>query len=136
MRHKTSIYVRWNDHDMFGHVNNANYLTYMQETRADFTWYSRIRRGVEPVFKDMVVASSTVDYLIPIYEAGFNLDVEIWVAKIGNTSFDLMYELSSKDGLHARGRTTQVTVDMETKKSRRLKDNERAILAEYLEETL
>lgn len=135
MRHQAKAAVRWNDLDAFGHVNNANYLTYMQETRADFTWYSRIRRGVEPIFKDMVVASASVDYLIPIYEAGFDLDVEIWVGKIGNASFELIYELSSKAGLHARGRTTQVAVDMETKKSRRLRDNERAILAEYLEES-
>ena len=72
MRHQAKAAVRWNDLDAFGHVNNANYLTYMQETRADFTWYSRIRRGVEPIFKDMVVASASVDYLIQIYEAGFD----------------------------------------------------------------
>jgi acyl-CoA thioester hydrolase len=55
------------------------------------------------------------------------------VAKIGNSSFDLVYELSSPLGLHARGRTVQVAVSMETKKSRPLNQEERDFLTGYLE---
>ena len=134
MRFKGSIYVRWADLDQFGHVNNANYLTFIQEVRADFIWYSRIARGLEPIIPDMVVAKAELDYLIPIYDSGFNLDVEIWVSKIGNASFDLSYELRSDKGLHARAKTVQVAVDLETKKSRRITPHEKEMLAEYLEE--
>ncbi len=134
MRFKGSIYVRWADLDQFGHVNNANYLTFIQEVRADFIWYSRIARGIEPIIPDMVVAKAELDYLIPIYDSGFNLDVEIWVSKIGNASFDLSYELRSDKGLHARAKTVQVAVDLETKKSRRITPHEKEMLAEYLEE--
>ena len=102
MRHVGNTYVRWNDLDAFGHVNNANYLTFIQEVRAYFTWYSRIARGLKPIFKDMVVARVEIDYLVPIMEGGFNLDVEIWVSKIGTSSFVLQYELKSTAGLHAR----------------------------------
>ena len=56
MRHKCKAHVRWNDLDAFGHVNNANYLTYVQESRADFTWWSRKRAGDTPLLMDMVVA--------------------------------------------------------------------------------
>ena len=134
MRFKGSIYVRWADLDQFGHVNNANYLTFIQEVRADFIWYSRIARGIEPIIPDMVVAKAELDYLIPIYDSGFDLDVEIWVSKIGNASFDLSYELRSDKGLHARAKTVQVAVDLETKKSRRITPHEKEMLAEYLEE--
>lgn len=134
MRFKGSIYVRWADLDQFGHVNNANYLTFIQEVRADFIWYSRIARGIEPIIPDMVVAKAELDYLIPIYDSGFNLDVEIWVSKIGNASFDLSYELRSDKGLHARAKTVQVAVDLETKKSRRITPHEKEMLTEYLEE--
>jgi len=134
MRFKSSIYVRWADLDQFGHVNNANYLTFIQEVRADFIWYSRIKRGVEPIIPDMVVAKAEMDYLIPIYDSGFDLDVEIWVSKIGNASFELSYELTSEKGLHARAKTVQVAVDMETKKSRRITPHEKELLAEYYEE--
>ena len=133
MRHLTKAHVRWDDLDGFGHVNNASYLTYIQEARANFTWYSRKKAGLEPVFSDMVVGRAEVDFIVPIYEGGFDLDVAIWVAKIGNSSFDLVYELSSPLGLHARGRTVQVAVSMETKKSRPLTQDEREFLTGYLE---
>jgi acyl-CoA thioester hydrolase len=133
MRHLAKAHVRWDDLDGFGHVNNASYLTYIQEARANFTWYSRKEAGLEPVFSDMVVGRAEVDFIVPIYEGGFDLDVAIWVAKIGNSSFDLVYELSSPLGLHARGRTVQVAVSMETKRSRPLSQEERDFLTGYLE---
>ena len=133
MRHKCKAHVRWNDLDAFGHVNNANYLTYVQESRADFTWWSRKRAGEKPLLADMVVARAEVDFLEPIYEGGFDLDVEIWVTKIGNASFDLAYQMSSNGEIHANAKTVQVAVSMETKKSRPLNDIEREYLGRYLE---
>jgi acyl-CoA thioester hydrolase len=132
MRYKGKAHVRWNDIDAFGHINNANYLTYVQESRADFTWWSRVRAGEKPILMDMVVARAEVDYLEPIYEGGFDIDVEIWVTKIGNSSFDLAYQLSSKGTIHANAKTVQVAVSMETKKSRPLSDIEREYLGRYL----
>jgi acyl-CoA thioester hydrolase len=133
MRHKCKAHVRWNDLDAFGHVNNANYLTYVQESRADFTWWSRKRAGEKPLLADMVVARAEVDFLEPIYDGGFDLDVEIWVTKIGNASFDLAYQMSSNGTIHANAKTVQVAVSMETKKSRPLSDIEREYLGRYLE---
>ena len=133
MRHKCKAHVRWNDLDAFGHVNNANYLTYVQESRADFTWWSRTRAGEKPLLADMVVARAEVDFLEPIYDGGFDLDVEIWVTKIGNASFDLAYQMSSNGTIHANAKTVQVAVSMETKKSRPLSDIEREYLGRYLE---
>ena len=133
MRHKCKAHVRWNDLDAFGHVNNANYLTYVQESRADFTWWSRKRAGETPLLMDMVVARAEVDFLEPIYEGGFDLDVEIWVTKIGNATFDLAYQMSSNGNIHANAKTVQVAVSMETKKSRPLNDIEREYLGRYLE---
>jgi acyl-CoA thioester hydrolase len=133
MRHHGKTYVRWNDLDAFGHINNANYLTFIQEVRADFTWYSIIDRGLKPMFSDMVVARAEIDYLEPITEGGFEIDIAIWVSKIGNSSFTLEYELTSKAGVHAKARTVQVAVDMETKRSRAINEEERELLTQYLE---
>jgi acyl-CoA thioester hydrolase len=133
MRHLTKTHVRWDDLDGFGHVNNATYLTYMQESRSNFTWYSRKEAGLEPVLSQMVVARAEVDFIEPIYDGGFDLDVAIWVSRIGNSSFEMVYEMSSSHGLHARGRSVQVAVNMDTKKSRPLSDEERDFLSKYLE---
>ena len=134
MRHLAKTHVRWDDLDGFGHVNNATYLTYMQEARSNFTWYSRKEVGLDPLLSQMVGARAEVDFIEPIYDGGFDLDVAIWVSRIGNSSFELVYEISSAQGMHARGRTVQVAVTMDTKKSRPLSDEEREFLNKYLEE--
>ena len=123
MRYQTQQYVRWGDLDAFGHVNNATYLVYAQEAR--YTWSKMI---------EMVVARAEVDFIAPIYNGDIFIDVEIWVNKIGNSSFGLTYEMKNGDEVLARIKTVQVTVSMDTKKSRPLKDSEREFLTKYLEE--
>jgi acyl-CoA thioester hydrolase len=115
-------FVRWDDLDAMGHVNNARYLTYIQESR--FLWFPTA---------EMVVARAEVDFLEPIYEGGRYFNVSLWVEAIGNSSFTLAYEVSGDDGVvHAKVTTVQVAVSMETKKSRPLTDAEREFLNKYL----
>ena len=123
MRSQNKQYVRWGDLDAFGHVNNATYLVYAQEAR--YAWSKML---------EMVVARAEVDFVAPIYTGDFYLDIEIWVNKIGNSSFGLTYEMKNGDELVARVKTVQVTVSMETKKSRPITDAEREFLTKYLEE--
>jgi len=115
-------FVRWDDIDAFGHVNNAKYLTYIQEAR--FLW--------SPLL-EMVVAKAEVDYLVPIYVGGRSYDITLWVEQIGNSSFTLGYEVIGDNGVvHAKVKTVQVAVSMETKKSRPLTEPEREFLKQYL----
>jgi acyl-CoA thioester hydrolase len=122
MRSQNKQYVRWGDLDAFGHVNNATYLVYAQEAR--YAWSKML---------EMVVARAEVDFIAPIYAGDVYLDIEIWVNKIGNSSFGLTYEMKNGDELVARVKTVQVTVSMDTKKSRPINDAEREFLTKYLE---
>ena len=122
MRFTNKQYVRWGDLDAFGHVNNATYLVYAQEAR--YAWSKMI---------EMVGARAEVDFVAPIYTGDIYIDVEIWVNKIGNSSFGVTYEMKNGDELVARVKTVQVTVSMETKKSRPINDVERELLTKYLE---
>ena len=122
MRSQNKQYVRWGDLDAFGHVNNATYLVYAQEAR--FAWSKML---------EMVVARAEVDFIAPIYTGDIYLDIEIWVHSIGNSSFGLTYEMKNGDEVVARIKTVQVTVSMETKKSRPINDAEREFLTQYLE---
>jgi acyl-CoA thioester hydrolase len=121
MKYQNKQYVRWGDLDAFGHVNNATYLVYAQEAR--FAWSKMI---------EMVVARAEVDFIAPIYTGDIYIDVEIWVNKIGNSSFGLTYEMKNGEEVLSRIKTVQVTVSMETKKSRPLTDAEREFLTKYL----
>jgi acyl-CoA thioester hydrolase len=122
MKSHNKQYVRWGDLDAFGHVNNATYLVYAQEAR--FAWSKML---------EMVVARAEVDFIAPIYTGDIYLDIEIWVHSIGNSSFGLTYEIKNGDELVARVKTVQVTVSMDTKKSRPINDAEREFLTQYLE---
>jgi len=122
MRFTNKQYVRWGDLDAFGHVNNATYLIYAQEAR--YAWSKML---------EMVVARAEVDFMAPIYTGDIYIDVEIWVNKIGTSSFGVTYEMKNGDEIVAVVKTVQVTVSMDTKKSRPLNDAERDFLNKYLE---
>jgi len=122
MRFTNKQYVRWGDLDAFGHVNNSTYLIFAQEAR--YAWSKMI---------EMVVARAEVDFIAPIYTGDIYIDVEIWVNKIGTSSFGVTYEMKYKNELLAVVKTVQVTVSMDTKKSRPLTDAEREFLNKYLE---
>ena len=133
MKYINKQFVRWDDLDAFGHVNNARYLTFAQEAR--FIWsteeFSTAMR--ESSLIEMVVARAEIDFVAPIYDGGRFVDVEISVEKIGNTSFVLLYKISDGGQVFAKLKTVQVAVSMETKKSRPLTDTEREFLNRYME---
>ena len=126
-------FVRWDDIDAFGHVNNAKYLTYIQEARFQWSFYQYASKNEKPTLVEMVVAKAEIDYLVPIYEGGKFYDVNLWVESIGNSSFVMGYEVVGDNGVvHAKVKSVQVAVSMETKKSRPLTDAEREFLTQYL----
>jgi acyl-CoA thioester hydrolase len=122
MRFQNKQYVRWGDLDAFGHVNNSTYLIFAQEAR--YAWSKML---------EMVVARAEVDFIAPIYTGDIYIDVEIWVNKIGTSSFGVTYEMKNGDELLAVVKTVQVTVSMDSKKSRPINDAEREFLNKYLE---
>ena len=126
-------FVRWDDIDAFGHVNNAKYLTYIQEARFQWSFYEIQNEGEKPTLVEMVVARNEIDYLVPIYDGGLFYDVNLWVESIGNSSFVMGYEVVGDNAVvHAKVKSVQVAVSMETKKSRPLTEPEREFLTQYL----
>jgi acyl-CoA thioester hydrolase len=132
MKYHNQQFVRWDDIDALGHVNNAKYLTFAQEARFHWSFYQFYERNETPYLIDMVVARAEVDFVVPIYEGGIFVDVQIAVESIGTSSFVLNYEISSNGVLHARLKSVQVAISLETKKSRPLTDTEREFLKEYM----
>ena len=61
---RMSIALRWSDLDAFNHVNNARYLTFLEQARIE--WFESIG---EPWVTDEsapVVASATLNFKRPI----------------------------------------------------------------------
>jgi acyl-CoA thioester hydrolase len=132
MKYISKQFVRWDDLDAMGHVNNAKYLTYAQEAR--FLWATEEFSGAmrETSLIEMVVARAEVDFIEPIYAGGRLVDVEVAIEKIGNSSFDMIFTIADQGKVFAKVKTVQVAVSPETMKSRPLTDKEREFLSKYL----
>lgn len=110
-----AIDVRFRDCDPMGHVNNAVYLTYLEQARfahwrALWGYRAEERPSGEP---GVILARAEVDYRQPV-RYGERLEVRVRVAAIGRTSFTYEYELHNAAGsLVAAARTVQVMYDYE-----------------------
>ena len=82
--HRYELKTRWRDIDSFGHVNNAVYLTYIEDARILF-----FRRWkITEMKKSLIVASIKIDYLQQIDHPS-DLIVGQKISRIGNSSFDI-----------------------------------------------
>ena len=102
------------DTDGLGHVNNAVYVTWLEEAR---TCYVAERRAFSKIYDvDFVLAAMTLQFRSPVY---FHEFVEIALAptRVGTKSWDLAYEgRAAGDGrLVVEGRSTQVQFDFTAK---------------------
>ncbi|WP_201314449.1 thioesterase family protein [Dyella sp. EPa41] len=83
------IGVRWRDLDAFNHVNNSNYLTYLEEARLQWL------RHVPGWFDEQsmpVLAASEINYRRPI-EWPAQLHVELTCERLGNSSITLAHRI-------------------------------------------
>jgi acyl-CoA thioester hydrolase len=101
--------VAFGDLDAFGHVNNAVYLTYLENARIG---YMREVLGIESL-EDLlvIVANVNIDFRSRA-SLGEVLEIGARVSRIGSKSFDLDHEVRGPDGrLVAAASTTLVTFD-------------------------
>ena len=86
--------VTFRDLDVFGHVNNAVYLTYIENARIG---YMREVLGVESL-EDLlvIVAKVNVDFRSRA-SLGEVLEIGARVSRIGTKSFDLDHEVRGPD---------------------------------------
>jgi acyl-CoA thioester hydrolase len=75
------IEIRWRDMDGFGHVNNAVYLTYLEEARDElFTGL------LGDIVHRMVLRHTSVDFRSGLVQDDDQVDVSLDVVRIGSSS--------------------------------------------------
>ena len=124
--HEKRIEIRWRDMDAFGHVNNAVYLTYLEEVRDE--WMERVLGGVADMF-DFVLARVAVDYGHELKQSDDVVVATCMLERIGRSSIGTRETLATPDGtLAATAESVIVARDRETGKARRLTVLERHAL--------
>ena len=118
-KHKTPIEIRFADIDAFGHVNNAKYLTFIEQARVKYfndivDWlYDWSKEGI-------ILAKAEINFVKPVL---FRDEITVLTrcSRLGNKSFDLQYQImrykDSEETLMADGITVMVAFDYVQKKS-------------------
>ena len=92
-RHLSTIKfpIRWGDMDSLGHVNNAQYLRYFEESRVDWTQRNGLRLHSEG--EGMILLKASVTYKKSVvYPA--NVSIDLFAGAIGRTSLNMINELT------------------------------------------
>lgn len=122
--------VRFADLDMYGIVNNAVIISYLEYARIEYfkhlglmmDWVD-IGNPVAPVLADI-----QCDYVKPI-EYDEQLQIGVKVEKIGTSSVDIHYlGRNSKEEILFIGRSTMVQIDKKTGKGSPWSDNEKIVI--------
>ena len=90
--HTTTVPVRWGDADIFGHINNVQYIRYLESARVAYC---------DEVLDLPLIADMKVGWLLADIQCAFlqqvhypeNLKVVTRISKIGNKSADVLAEI-------------------------------------------
>jgi acyl-CoA thioester hydrolase len=124
--HEKEIEIRWRDMDAYGHVNNAVYLTYLEEVRDE--WLDDALAGKGDAW-DYVLARVEIDFRSELTQGDDRLVARCRLDSLGTASVRTREELVTLDGqIAAEAQSVLVARDRETGRSRPLTDGERAAL--------
>ncbi|MFC5284254.1 acyl-CoA thioesterase [Pedobacter alpinus] len=131
-KYKTEIPIRFSDMDMFGHANNAVYLTYFEQARSNY-WKDIINWDWKAI--GIIIAKAQIDFIKPII-LNDNIFAYVKTSRLGNSSWDIDYILVSEneDGsetVKAIGKTVQVAINYETNKPTPIPKKERDLMKQY-----
>lgn len=136
-RYTAHVPMRWSDMDAYGHVNNVQFLTYLEEARIDMLRALARDTGhaehEDQVASGVLVAHSAIRYLLPLVHRHAPIPIDVWVTKVGGASFDLAYEVHDEAGavVYARASSVMVPYDFSGGRPRRLSPQERTFLLRY-----
>ena len=120
---EVTIPIRWRDVDNYGHVNNAVYLTYLEEARD--RW---VRETLGPEV-DFVIVRIAIDYRRELSQDDDEVTVSCHGVGYGTSSIRTAEQIVAKAGwVAAESESVIVAHDAGARSSRPLTDAERATL--------
>lgn len=150
--HLITCQIRWVDMDAYRHVNNTLYFRYCEQARTQMLGFegsaeaaARARTPdpeAEPT-DGFVLISADMEFKRPlVYRNNRAVDVQTWVTRIGNSSFDVAHRIVAPGDLGPEAKpfaacfTTMVAIDKVAQRSRKLRPVEQQMLEGYLDPVL
>lgn len=126
----SEVPVRFSDTDGLGHVNNANYLSFLEVSRIDYLRTVVGRMRIEEF--GVIIARIEIDYKSPVLHHEKIL-LGCRVSEIGGASITMEYRLEDKvtGRLVALAKSVMVTFDYALNKPVRVSDEWRDKMGAY-----
>lgn len=133
-RHRYRVQLRWSDMDALRHVNNVQFLRFLEDARVQMM----VEAGRRTLESDLgvVVVRHEIDYRRPLLFRPEPVVVDTWVTRIGRTSYAVAYEIREEHGdvVYATAATVMVCVDLATGTPRPVDELMRTALEGFLDD--
>lgn len=129
-RHFISLPVRWGDMDALSHVNNVEYLRYLESGR--IAYMETLRPAELPPNQHMVIVDVQCRFLRQLYYP-MTVEVATRISRLGNRSmqFQATIYIQGEDAPAATSTGTLVWYDFATGRSAPLPEAVRTAIVEY-----
>ena len=120
--------LRYADTDSQGHVNNANFSTFLETGRVEFLYHPEY-----PILQDgfsFVIAALHLNFIEEVSWPG-RVDIGTAVLKLGNSSITLYQQLFQQDICVASAETVIVQVDNNSRRSAPLSSAAKQIVEKW-----
>jgi acyl-CoA thioester hydrolase len=126
------IEVRYGDLDPQGHLNNAKYLTYIEQARIAYIQHLGLWSGGSFHDIGIILAEARLTFKAPILW-GQPIRVGVRVDRLGNKSFEVFYTIEDAQSghEHASGSTVQVAYDYHTGQTIPIPDQWRETITKF-----
>lgn len=126
------IEVRYGDLDPQGHLNNAKYLTYMEQARINYLKHLGLWKGGSFLDIGIILADMHITFHAPVL-FGQAVRVGVRITRLGNKSMDMEYimEDSQTGQVLATGHSVIVAYDYRSGQSIPIPDEWRQIITDF-----
>ncbi len=130
-RQRVPVLMRWADQDPFQHVNNAVFLTYLEQARVEIFFSDAKDEGVTTLSDGVVVVRHEIHYKRPVIYSARPLIVECWISTLRAASYRVDYRVYDGETLAVTANSLLATYDIQAARPRRITPEERAYLERF-----
>ena len=106
--------VRFRDLDPMGHVNNAVFLTYIEQARVAV--FAAAGAATELDDMNLIIARVEIDFKAPV-RLGQEVEISVRASRFGTKSFDFDYVLRVDGEVVAEAKSVQVAYDYDRRQT-------------------
>lgn len=131
-KHYICLHVRWGDADALGHINNTEFIRYLESSRIDYFQSVLNIELTKGINEGWVLADMQCSYLQQVHFP-CELEVAMRFTKLGNSSAEIQAVIFRKgeDTPVATSKSISVWFDYFNQGTKRIPDNIRQAITEF-----